>query len=183
MRHYELVVVLSPILSQEEGSGAWEGIKEVITSHGGDITRDEQWGMRRLAYPIRKAGQTFLEGNYLLTRFSTDTVVPAELEAQLKLSENVLRHLLVRSEASTAVEAAPEAPPVSAGVAEAPVQEVVVAEVAEVPSEETAAAESEAPAVVVSDVEEAREVVIAEAEEPIVAEVEEKAEAEEPYSS
>ena len=68
MRHYELVVVLSPILSPEESSGSWERIKDIISQDGGDITKEEQWGMRRLAYPIRKAGQTFLEGNYILTR-------------------------------------------------------------------------------------------------------------------
>ncbi len=97
MRHYELVVVLSPILSQEDSSGAWERIKELINRHGCDITQEEQWGMRRLAYPIRRAGQTFLEGNYLLTRFSTDTSVPRELEAHLGLSEDVLRSLIVKS--------------------------------------------------------------------------------------
>ena len=68
MRHYEVVVVLSPIMSPEESSGAWDQIKQVVSEHGGEITQEEQWGTRRLAYPIRKAGQTFLEGNYLLTR-------------------------------------------------------------------------------------------------------------------
>ncbi len=97
MRHYEVIIVLSPVLSQEESSETWGRIKELIANHGGDLTQEEQWGMRRLAYPIKKAGQTFLEGNYLLTRFSTDTVVPRELETHLTLSEGVIRFLVVRS--------------------------------------------------------------------------------------
>ena len=54
--------------------------------------------MRRLAYPIRKGSQTFLEGSYFLTRFSTDTVAPRELEPQLNLGENILRYLLVNAD-------------------------------------------------------------------------------------
>ena len=97
MRHYELVVVLSPILSQEEAAGEWDRIKSLVHRNGGGDPYEERWGMRRLAYPIKKAGQTFLEGNYLLTRFSSDTVVPPELEGHLRLSESVLRYLLTKS--------------------------------------------------------------------------------------
>ncbi len=98
MRHYELVVVLIPTLSQEEALGARARIKQFITQREGGITREEPWGMRRLAYPIRKGGQTFLEGNYLLTYFSANETVPVELETQLRLSEDVLRFLVVKSE-------------------------------------------------------------------------------------
>ncbi|MCE2464317.1 MAG: 30S ribosomal protein S6 [Dehalococcoidia bacterium] len=112
MRHYELMVVLSPVLSQEEFAGTLERIKDVITQSGGDITQEEQWGMRRLAYPIRRAGQTYLEGNYILTRFSTDTIVPRELEPHLTLSEDVLRFLVVRSEAPKPAPPQPQEPAV-----------------------------------------------------------------------
>jgi small subunit ribosomal protein S6 len=101
------MIVSSPVLSEEESAGSWERIKQLITDGGGDITREDQWGMRRLAYPIRRAGQTFLEGNYLLTRFSTEGIAPAELETYLKLSEGVLRYLLVRTK-----DAGPPPPPV-----------------------------------------------------------------------
>jgi small subunit ribosomal protein S6 len=97
LRHYELIVVLSPILSQEEAAGEWDRIKSLVHRNGGGDPYEERWGMRRLAYPIKKAGQTFLEGNYLLTRFSSDTVVPPELEAHLRLTESVLRYLLTKS--------------------------------------------------------------------------------------
>ena len=98
MRQYELVVVFSPILSNEDKTSAWDRIKRLISSGDGEITQEEDWGMRRLAYPIRKGSQTFLEGSYFLTRFSTDTVAPRELEPQLNLEENILRYLLVNAD-------------------------------------------------------------------------------------
>jgi small subunit ribosomal protein S6 len=92
-----LIVVLSPILSQEEAAGEWDRIKSLVHRNGGGDPYEERWGMRRLAYPIKKAGQTFLEGNYLLARFSSDTVAPPELDAHLRLSESVLRYLLTKA--------------------------------------------------------------------------------------
>ena len=56
MREYEIVIVLSPVLSQDESSATWGRFKELITQHGGDITYEDMWGLRRLAYPIRKGG-------------------------------------------------------------------------------------------------------------------------------
>ncbi len=120
MRHYELMVVLSPILSNEEVEGSKDRIKLLIDQQGGTITREDQWGMRRLAYPIRKAGQTFLEGNYLLTHFATEGVLSRDLEGQLNLSEDVLRYLVVKSEPPKPVQAPPaeEPTPVLEGVAD-----------------------------------------------------------------
>jgi small subunit ribosomal protein S6 len=130
------------VLSQEESSGAWDGVKQLIIERGGEITQEEQWGMRRLAYPIRKAGQTFLEGNYLLTRFSMDTVVPRELDSHLTLAENVLRFLVVRSEAPKIVAPPPE-PTVMAEVEEAEAEEPVVAEVEEAEAGEPVVTETD----------------------------------------
>ena len=92
------MVVLSPILSAEGVSDSKDRIKQLIDQQGGEVTKENQWGMRRLAYPIRKAGQTFLEGNYVLTWFSTDNALSRDLEGQLNLSEDVIRYLVVKSE-------------------------------------------------------------------------------------
>ena len=195
MRHYELVVVLSPILSLEESSGSWERIKDIISQDGGDITKEEQWGMRRLAYPIRKAGQTFLEGNYILTRFSTDKVVPRELEGYLRLTESVLRFLVVKSEAPkpvvppveepvTAEASQPETPEAVAAQAEEPgTQEPVAAQAEEPEAQEAVAAQTEEsetqePVAAQAEEPEAQEAVAAqteesEAQEPVVAQAEE----------
>ena len=95
MRHYELVVVLSPILNQDQATDVWGRIKDFISNRNGDITHEEKWGTRRLAYPIRKGSYQFLEGNYHLTRFSTDQSFNRELNTFLRLDEQVLRSLVV----------------------------------------------------------------------------------------
>ena len=94
MRHYELVVVLSPMISPDEASQAWERIKGFITNREADIVHEERWGTRRLAYPVKKGQYQFLEGNYHLTRFATEGSFNRELENFLKLDDNVLRSLV-----------------------------------------------------------------------------------------
>ena len=155
------MVVLSPILSAEEVSGSKDRIKLLIDQQGGTITREDQWGMRRLAYPIRKAGQTFLEGNYLLTHFATEGVLSRELEGQLNLSEDVLRYLVVKSEPPKPVQpAAEEAAPAPEGVedggapsAVAAVDQAVSDDVGagEAAVEDAPVAEAEADAAAVED--------------------------------
>ena len=150
MRHYELIVVLSPILSQEDASGEWDRIKSLVYRNGDGDPYEERWGMRRLAYPIKKAGQTFLEGNYLLTRFSSDTVAPPELEAHLRMSESILRYLLTKA-------GPPESTPPSPQV-------IQMARAAEIREQQAAAAQAAAEAAPAQDAEEPSTATAAEAE-------------------
>lgn len=94
MRHYELVVVLSPMLNQEQVAQTWDKIKGFITTRDAEISHEEQWGTRRLAYPIRKGQHRFLEGSYHLTRFQTERAFNIDLENFLKVDEEVLRSLV-----------------------------------------------------------------------------------------
>ncbi len=94
MRHYELVVVLSPMISPDEAGQAWERIKGYITNREAEIVHEERWGTRRLAYPVKKGQYQFLEGNYHLTRFATERSFNRELETYLKLDDLVLRSLV-----------------------------------------------------------------------------------------
>ena len=94
MRHYELVVVLSPMLNQEQLTETWSKIKGFITTRNAEISHEEQWGTRRLAYPIRKGQHRFLEGSYHLTRFATERAFNIELENFLKVDDEVLRSLV-----------------------------------------------------------------------------------------
>ena len=94
MRHYELVVVLTPMISPDEAGQAWERIKGFITNREAEIVHEERWGTRRLAYPVKKGQYQFLEGNYHLTRFSTEKGFNRELETFLRLDERVLRSLV-----------------------------------------------------------------------------------------
>lgn len=92
MRDYELVVIISPEVTDEEVPITLEKMNQFITDRGGSITEVNQWGRRKLAYPI----ENFMEGNYVLTQFKMEPKQTAELEASLRLSEEILRHLLVR---------------------------------------------------------------------------------------
>ena len=91
-RDYELVLVLNPEATEEEVSAAVERVDGNITDRGGSITDHENWGVRRLAFPIMKFG----EGNYVLTRFNLDTGAIADLNRTLKASEDILRFLVTR---------------------------------------------------------------------------------------
>lgn len=92
LREYELVVILSPELAEEEMPAAIERLSQSVAGRGGEVVEVNPWGRRKLAYPIRR----HLEGNYVLTKIKLEPSRTVELEAGLHMSEEVLRHLLVR---------------------------------------------------------------------------------------
>ena len=152
MIDYELVMVLTPTLSQDEASSLIDRVKGTIVESGGDIAHEELWGMRRLAYPIYKVGNKFLEGNYFFTRFNMDSQHARDVEGLLRLSENVLRFLMVKAEGPlpvqiqeevTVAEAGAEPEAVAAIEEEVAVEEAEEAEPAAVVEEEVAVAENE----------------------------------------
>ncbi|HLF04479.1 MAG TPA: 30S ribosomal protein S6 [Dehalococcoidia bacterium] len=127
MRHYELMIILSPMLSQQEAGEVWTRVKEFITNHQGQITHDQRMGTRRLAYPIRKSAHHFLEGNYHLARFSTETAFTRELETFLRLDERIIRYLTVTTGVPKATPEPAPAPAAGLGAEreEAPAREPV----------------------------------------------------------
>lgn len=92
MRDYELTMIIKPEITEEEFTAILEKVTRFITERGGNITEVNQWGKRRLAYPINH----FEEGSYVLTRFKLSSNLIAELEANLLLLPDILRHLLIR---------------------------------------------------------------------------------------
>ncbi len=94
LQDYELVLVFSPEVDvAEDGAGVAIGkVSQVIADRGGAVAAVERWGKMRLAYPIKH----FAEGNYVLVRFNLKPKLTRELEASLRISEEILRHLLVR---------------------------------------------------------------------------------------
>jgi len=94
LRNYELVLIISPEIVDEAFDTTIDKISQFITEKGGVISDVERWGKRRLAYPIGH----FMEGNYVLTQFKLKPALSKELEANLQISEEVLRHLLIRIE-------------------------------------------------------------------------------------
>ena len=89
-----MIVVHRPDLNDEELPSAVEKVTRAISEKGGAVNKAEPWGKRRLAYPIKH----YLEGNYLLAQFQLEPHLIRDLDAQLKLSDEVLRHLIVKLE-------------------------------------------------------------------------------------
>ena len=94
LRTYELVFIAQPDLEEEALNALVNRIQEVMVENGGEVQEIEHMGRRKLAYPIGKR----LEGHYVLVHASLDHAAIVELERSLKLSEDVIRHLLVRVE-------------------------------------------------------------------------------------
>ena len=87
-------MVLSPEVDDVGMTGVVDRVTQLITRHGGAVTNQENWGLRRLAYPIQK----FREGSYILAEFASEPASTKELEAALTASGEVLRYLLVKKE-------------------------------------------------------------------------------------
>lgn len=92
MRDYELILVLDPKLGEAGASGLLEMVSGLVQKGGGQVVGQEQWGMRKLSYPINR----LKEGNFVLTNLSLGEAQVKALDDSLRVSEGVLRHLLVR---------------------------------------------------------------------------------------
>ena len=92
LHDYELVLIISPEVSEEEFEATLNSVNQFTSDNGGAVSHVERWGKRKLAYPI----EHFAEGSYALTRFKMKPTLSKELEAKLKIFEKVLRHLLIR---------------------------------------------------------------------------------------
>ncbi|MFH0913788.1 MAG: 30S ribosomal protein S6 [Chloroflexota bacterium] len=94
LRSYELTVILKPEATEETEKAILENISKLVTAKGGTAPEVTRWGKRRLAYPIKHS----TEGIYILMRFQGKPALSRELEANLRISEEILRHLLVKVE-------------------------------------------------------------------------------------
>jgi len=122
MRKYETIYILQPELGEDEIKAIADKVQDVITSYKGVFQRLEDWGLRKLAYPIRKSAR----GRYLYLRCDGGREMIAEVERRLRLDEKVLRYQTVnitnQPEKPVAEKKAPVAEP-EAAVAEAAVTE------------------------------------------------------------
>lgn len=94
MNKYELAVVVSAKIEDDERAATLERVKEIITKHGGNITNVDEWGKKRLAYEVQKMKEAF----YYFITFEGEATVPAEIESRVRLMENVVRYLVVRQD-------------------------------------------------------------------------------------
>ena len=92
MNQYETVIVLTPLLSEEAAKEALAKFKAVLVDNGAEIIQEDNWGLRKLAYPIEKKSNGFFN----LTEYKVSGDLIARLELQLKRDERVLRFLTIR---------------------------------------------------------------------------------------
>ena len=92
MNSYETVFILTPVLSDDQAKEAVQKFEGEIKSLGGSIKHSENWGLRKLAYPIQKKSTGF----YFLVEFQAEGNVVANFELMMKRDERVLRFLTVK---------------------------------------------------------------------------------------
>lgn len=95
MNKYELAVVVSAKIEDDERAQVIEKVKALIERFGGQISDVDEWGKRRLAYEIQKMKEAY----YYFIQFEGEATVPAELEEKLRIEESVLRFLCVKQDA------------------------------------------------------------------------------------
>ncbi len=94
MSKYEIAIVLSAKLEDEERAAALEKIRNYIGTYGGTIVKEDDWGKKRLAYEIQK----MKEGYYTFITFEAEPACPAQLESHVRVMEPVIRFLIVKPE-------------------------------------------------------------------------------------
>lgn len=88
--NYEVVMILKPDLGEEATAALVEKFKAVIEQRG-TVAEVDEWGKRHLAYPIDDIN----EGYYVLMTFTAEPALPAELDRQMRINDNVMRSLIV----------------------------------------------------------------------------------------
>ena len=90
MRDYEVMFILDPTLDEEAKNSMIENVKNIINEDG-EAGEADVWGNRKLAYQIEKKK----EGFYVVLPFKSGTELPKELDRRLRISDNVMRHIIV----------------------------------------------------------------------------------------
>ena len=88
--NYEAIYILNPALTEEQTAAMVEKFKGVVEANG-TVTEVDEWGKRRLAYPIND----LMEGYYVLMTFTAAAAIPAELDRIFRITEGVMRSMIV----------------------------------------------------------------------------------------
>ena len=90
MNKYELMFIIDPVLDDEKKGAVIETVKGIIAASG-EVAATDVWGLKKLAYPIEKK----TEGYYVVMQFAATPDLPRELDRRLRISDNVMRHIIV----------------------------------------------------------------------------------------
>ena len=94
MSKYELAVIVSAKIEDDERNATVEKVKGYIERFGGTITNVEDWGKKRMAYEVKKMREAF----YYFIQFEAESNVPAEIESRIRIMDNVIRYLCVKQD-------------------------------------------------------------------------------------
>ena len=93
MTNYELMFIIDPAIEDEKKEATIEAVKGIIEADG-SVSEVDTWGMKKLAYPIWKKN----EGYYVVIQFEASPTLPKELDRRLKISDVVMRHIIVNKD-------------------------------------------------------------------------------------
>ena len=91
MKNYETLIVVTPLLSEEQMKEVVAKFKKILTDNSAEIVSEDNWGLKKLAYPIQKKSTGF----YHLTEFKADGALINKLEVEYKRDERIMRFLTV----------------------------------------------------------------------------------------
>ena len=94
MRAYETMYIIRPELDEEQTNAVIEKFNTLIANNGGEVTKVDKWGKRKLAYEIKKNR----DGFYVLMHFNGVPETAAELDRVFRISDDVLKHMTLREE-------------------------------------------------------------------------------------
>lgn len=92
MNKYELAVIVSAKIEDDERAAVVDKCKALIERFGGTVTNVDEWGKKRLAYEVQKMKEAF----YYFIAFDAEATAPAEIESRIRIMDNVIRYLCVR---------------------------------------------------------------------------------------
>jgi small subunit ribosomal protein S6 len=94
VHEYELALIIRPEIEEEGQEAIIERLSQLLSAEGGQVSKVEKWGRRRLAYPINKVN----EGHYYFIQGQFSAAVLPEVDRNIKLSEDVVRHMIIRTD-------------------------------------------------------------------------------------
>lgn len=92
MNNYEGLFIVKPDLKEDDAKNVFKALNDLVVKNGGKIVKEEVWGKRQLAYPVKK----FREGNYYKLDFESPSDAVAKVEAACKLNADIVRVMITR---------------------------------------------------------------------------------------
>ena len=92
MTKYDMLYIIAPEIEEEAREVIIKKFEDLVTANGGTVEKTDRWGMKKLQYPINYK----TEGYYVLVQFEAAATVPAELDRQMRINENVVRQMITK---------------------------------------------------------------------------------------